>query len=101
MSVDATTMTCAGGFSTDSGYKVQSVGIVIISARTGIPLRYIPIQRFHAWVTGHAAVLFWASPTGADNYIAIQTDFANDDKAPAGLTVWRDGKVAGTIPWPD
>jgi hypothetical protein len=99
MSVDAKTMTCTGAFSTD-GYKVQSIGIVIISARTGIPLRYIPIQRFHAWVTGHYAALYWASPTGAENYITISVDTESVAKVLPSLTLWRDGKVAGTIPWP-
>jgi hypothetical protein len=64
MSLDATTMTCAGAPSTDDGYKVQSVGIVTISARTGVPLRYMPMQRYNAWVTEHVAMLYWASPTG-------------------------------------
>jgi hypothetical protein len=100
MSLDATTMTCAGAPSTDGGYKLQSVGIVTISARTGVPLRYMPMQRFNAWVTGHFAVLYWASPTGADEYIASPTGFASGRATPPSLTLWRDGKVAGKIPWP-
>ena len=100
MSLDATTMTCAGAFSTDDGYKVQSVGIVIISARTGIPLRYLPMQRFHAWVTDQSAFLYWASPTGAEDYIADSRDFVNGRSAPPSLTLWVDGKAAGKFPWP-
>ncbi|MCW2932739.1 MAG: hypothetical protein JWM19_3701 [Actinomycetia bacterium] len=100
MSLDATTMTCAGAPSTDDGFKVQSVGIVTVSARTGVPLRYIPMQRYNAWVTEHGAILYWASPAGAADYVAIPTDIQPVRGFPASLTVWRDGKVAGKIPWP-
>jgi len=100
MSLDATTMTCAGAFTTDDGYKSQSVGIVIISARSGAPVRYLPMQRFHAWATGHSAVLYWASPTGSEDYIAAPSDFANGHETLPSLTHWLNGKVAGQFPWP-
>jgi hypothetical protein len=100
MSLDATTMTCAGAFSTDGGFKSQSVGIVIISARTGVPLRYLLMQRFHASATGHSLGLLWASPTAAEDYVTFQTDFVKPGEVSGDITVWRDGKVAGKIPWP-
>ena len=100
MSLDATTMTCAGAPSTDGGYRLQSVGIVTISARTGVPLHYMPMQRYDTWVTEHSASLYWASPTGADEYIASPWGFGSERATPPSLTLWRDGKVAGKFPWP-
>jgi hypothetical protein len=100
ISLDGTTMTCAGSPSTDDGFKAQSIGIVTISARTGAPLRYLPIQRFNAWVSGHSVALFWASPTDAGTVIAVPRDLTQLNKTFTSLTIWRHGKVAGTIPWP-
>ena len=50
--------------------------------------------------TGHSAVLYWASPTGADEYIASPWGFGSERATPPSLTLWRDGKVAGKFPWP-
>lgn len=100
ISLDGTTITCAGSPSTDDGYKSQSIGVVIISARTGVPLRYLPIQRFNAWVRGHSVNLFWTSPAEAGTVIAIPRDIRQYKTVLTSLTVWRHGKVAGTIPWP-
>jgi hypothetical protein len=100
ISLDGLTLTCGGSPSTDYGDKAQAVGIVTISARTGVPQGFMPIQRYNAWVTAHYALLYWASPAGARIYIAIPRDALHERGMPAGLTVWRDGKMAGTIPVP-
>jgi hypothetical protein len=92
-------MTCGGSPSTDDGFKLQSIGIITISARTGTPLHYLPIRRYGAWVTGPTVNLYWASPTEAGTYIALPWDYKQLPKVPASLTVWRHGKVAGTIPF--
>jgi hypothetical protein len=106
MSLDGTTLTCGGSPSTDYGDKTQAVGIVTISARTGVPLGFMPMQRYNAWVSGHYALLYWASLAGARTYVAIPADFGTPQqpirapRLPASLTVWQDGKAAGSIPVP-
>jgi hypothetical protein len=101
MSLDATTMTCAGTPSANLEGKIQSVGIVTISARTGVPLSYMPVQQpYHPWVTGDSLLLYWASPTSPDEYIAFPAFVANGHATPPRITVWRNGKLAETIPWP-
>jgi hypothetical protein len=106
MSLDGTTLTCGGSPSTDYGDKTQAVGVVTISTRTGVPLGFMPMQRYNAWVSGHYALLYWASPTGARIYVAIPAYFGTPQqplrarRMPASLTVWQDGKVAGSIPVP-
>jgi hypothetical protein len=98
MSLDGTTMTCGGSPSTDDGRMLQSIGILTISARTGRPLHYLPIRRYGAWVSGPVAYLAWASPAESGTYIALPLDSRQPPKPPGRLTVWRHGKVAGTIP---
>jgi hypothetical protein len=101
MSLDGKTMTCGGSPSTDGNVKVQSVGVITISARTGVPLHYRPIRRYGAWVTGAYMDLYWASPAEAGTYIGLPLGprISGPFKAPVSLTVWRQGKVAGTIPY--
>ena len=98
MSLDGTTMTCGGSPSTDYGFKLQSIGVITISARTGVPLRYLPVRRYGAWVTGPSMIVLWASPSEAGTCIALPWDYHQLPKMPDRLTVWRHGKVAGTIP---
>jgi hypothetical protein len=98
MSLDGATMTCGGSPSTDDGFKLQSIGIITISARTGVPLHYLPIRRYGAWVSGPTVNLYWASPTEAGTYIALPWNYRQLPKVPVSLTAWRHGKVAGTIP---
>jgi hypothetical protein len=101
LSLDGKTMTCGGSPSTDDGIKVQSTGVITISARTGVPLHYTPVRRYGAWVTGAYMDLYWASPAEAGTYIGLPLELNNRQAkaAATSLSVWRHGKVAATIPF--